>query len=305
MSAMRWSHAPMIVAHGGAWEIPGEITEDAVRGVRNALAAGWAVLERGGSAVDAVEAAVVVLEDDETSDSGRGSHLDQDGRVTVDAMLMDGATLAAGSIMAASRIRNAIRAARAVMERSPQLYFVGEGADRFAEEAGLAPIDNDELIVPRERARWEAMRSGQVPVPDWARAIAADTVGAVAMDASGHLAAGTSTGGKLFKPVGRVGDSPIIGSGGYADDELGAVSCTGDGEPIARLVLAKWAADRLGTGADPNDAARAAIQRLADRLEATGGMIVLDREGRPGAAFSTPNMAWGWRSDTGEHATTG
>lgn len=301
--ASRWSHAPIIVVHGGAWEIPGTITQDAVRGVRDALGAGWAVLERGGSAVEAIEAAIVVLEDDETYDSGTGSHLDQDGQVTLDAMIMDGGTLAAGSVMAMTSVRNPIRVARAVMERSPQVHFVGPGADRFAEQAGFASISNEELIVPRERARWEEIR--RTGPPDYALALSHDTVGAVALDGSGHLAAGTSTGGKLFKPAGRVGDSPIIGSGGYADDELGAVSCTGDGEAISRLVLGKWAVDRLGAGLDPDAAAHAAMDRLHARLGATGGLIMLDREGRHGAAFTTPNMAWGYRRADGEFATTG
>jgi L-asparaginase / beta-aspartyl-peptidase len=290
------------VVHGGAWEIPGEIGDDVVAAIRRSLAAGWQVLTHGGSAVEAVEAAVVVLEDDELFDAGRGSHLDQDGGVTLDAMLMDGSTLAAGSILAAKTIRNPIRAARLIMERSPHVYLAGEGADRFAADHGLDRIENADLIVARERARWEQLRDAARPVT---HALGHDTVGAVAMDSSGHLAAGTSTGGKLFKPVGRVGDSPIIGSGGYADDELGAVSCTGDGESIARLVLAKWALDRVGDGVDPQAAARAAVTRLEQRLGATGGLIVIDRDGHHGAAFTTPNMAWGVRTVTQENATTG
>ena len=267
MSTTVWRTEPVLLVHGGAWDIADELTDAQLVGIRAALGAGWAILRGGGSAVDAIEAAIVVLEDDEDFDAGRGSFVDQDGRVTCDAMFMDGSTLAAGAVAGATTIRNPVRAARRVMERAPQVYFVGEGADRFAATHGLESIANDALITDAERARWERLRAGHRPDKP-----SHDTVGAVALDAHGHLAAATSTGGSIYKPPGRVGDSSIIGSGGYADDELGAISCTGDGEAFMRLVLGKWALDRLADGLDAQAAAEAAIQRLARRLGGHGGL---------------------------------
>jgi beta-aspartyl-peptidase (threonine type) len=296
---------PVLLVHGGAWDIPDGLRGEHVDGIRAALAAGWAVLSAGGSAVDAVEAAVIVLEDDELWDAGYGSVLDEDGHVTVDAMIMDGSSLGLGSIAGASTVKNAVRVARRVMERSEQTVFVGAGADRFAEEQGFEPIANESLIVERERAEYERRRAhAREGAGAGAGGHGHDTVGAIALDAAGHVAAATSTGGKTFKPVGRVGDSPLVGSGGYADDELGAVSCTGDGEAIMKLVLGKWAVDRIGEGMDPQEAAAAAMERLATRLGATGGLIVLAPDGRSGAAYSTPRMAWGRRDARGEYATT-
>jgi L-asparaginase / beta-aspartyl-peptidase len=306
VTTTRWRVEPVLLVHGGAWDIPDGLRDEHVDGIRAALAAGWAVLSAGGSAIDAVETAVVVLEDDEKWDAGYGSVLDEDGHVTLDAMIMDGSSLGLGSIAGASTIKNAVRVARRVMEHSEQTVFVGVGADRFAAAHGFEPIPNESLIVEREREEFERRRAH-------ARAAASigagaghghDTVGAIALDAAGHVAAATSTGGRTFKPVGRVGDSPLVGSGGYADDELGAVSCTGDGESIMKLVLAKWAVDRVGEGMDPQEAATAAIERLATRLGATGGLIVLAPDGRSGAAYSTPRMAWGRRDMRGEYATT-
>lgn len=304
MTTTRWRVEPVLLVHGGAWDIPDGLRDEHVDGIRAALAAGWAVLAAGGTAVDAVEAAVVVLEDDEQWDAGYGSVLDEDGHVTVDAMIMDGSSLGLGSIAGASTIKNAVRVARRVMERSEQTVFVGAGADRFASEQGFEPIANDSLIVERERTEYELRRAHAHASAGAGGGHGHDTVGAIALDAAGHLAAATSTGGKTFKPVGRVGDSPLVGSGGYADDELGAVSCTGDGESIMKLVLGKWAVDRIGEGMDPQDAAAAAVERLATRLRATGGLIVLSPDGRSGAAYSTPRMAWGRRDMRGEYATT-
>ena len=286
------------MVHGGAGEIPDDAVDAHVAGVRAALDAGWRILERGGSAVDAVEAAIVVMEDDEAFDAGRGSFLNRDGRVQLDALIMDGASLAVGAVGAVETIRNPIRVARAVMEHSPQVYFVGEGAERFAADHGFAPIDNAELVTSRERHRYEEAR-------DLASPIVQDTVGAVALDIHGNLAAGTSTGGTTYKPVGRIGDSSIVGCGGYADNELAAVSCTGEGEAIMRLVLGKWAVDRVAEGHTPQEAAHAAIARLGSRLRARGGLILLDRLGRPGMAFNTPHMAWGVRTVASINASTG
>jgi beta-aspartyl-peptidase (threonine type) len=293
---------PVLLVHGGAGTIPDDVVDAFDAGVRRATEAGWVVLERGGSAVDAVEAAVVAMEADGAFDAGRGSILNRDGRVELDAMIMDGATLAAGAVAAVETVEHPIRVARAVMERIPQVYLVGRGAERFAADHGFEPIDNDLLITPRERRRFEEARQRRAAEPGLDEpagtggTIGHDTVGAVALDVDGNLAAGTSTGGMAYKPAGRVGDSSIIGSGGYADNESAAVSFTGDGESVMRLVLGKWAVDRVADGLAPEDAADAAIERLDARLGARAGLILLDRRGRIGIAFNTPRMAWAVRS---------
>src|ERR1700680_2785709 len=190
---------PVLVVHGGAWAIPDDMVEAHLNGVRNALAAGWEVLTRGGSSLDAVEEAVVVMEDDETFDAGRGSFLNRDGKVQLDALIMDGATLRAGGVGCVEHLRNPVRAARKILSESPHVYFVAEGAERFAAEHGIHLCDNTDLIIPREidRLREFQARPADDPNELFAPAISHDTVGAVALDSSGNIAAATSTGGTL------------------------------------------------------------------------------------------------------------
>jgi L-asparaginase / beta-aspartyl-peptidase len=285
-------HLPVLLVHGGAWAIPDDMAEAHVNGVRHAVAAGWKVLGGGGSATDAVEAAIVVMEDDETFDAGRGSFLTSDGRVQLDALMMDGATLRAGGVGCVERIRNPIRAARLVLDQSPHVYLVAEGAERFAHQHGLPLCANEELVIEREveRLREVQQQAAAGKPPEFFAEH--DTVGAVALDRTGNVAAATSTGGTLNKTPGRVGDSSLIGCGCYADNESAAVSTTGWGEPIMKLVLAKWAADRVREGVPPEAAARTAIERLEKRLAGHGGIILLDARGRFGLAHNTPRMAW-------------
>jgi beta-aspartyl-peptidase (threonine type) len=322
--------------------MPDDAIEAHQRGIANALAAGWNALQRGGTSVDAVEAAVTVMEDDDTFDAGRGSFLTRDGRVQLDALLMNGADLRTGGVACVERLRNPIQAARLVLERSPHVYFVGAGAERFATQHGMRLVDNTELIVPRERDRLMAFQRNEAaggadttfsgnseftstpattvadPALDEAaleaevdRALpeafqmedptlhSHDTVGAVALDQYGNLAAATSTGGTLSKSPGRVGDSSLIGCGCYADNLSAAVSLTGWGEPIMKLVLGKWAVDRVATGASPQDSASAAIDYLFRRLGGHGGIILLGPDGRIGIAHNTPRMAWGIATEAG------
>ena len=289
---------PVLVVHGGAWAIPDDMVEAHLNGVRNAAAAGWRALERGGSALDAVEAAVVMLEDDETFDAGRGSFLNRDGKVQLDAFIMDGATLRGGGVGCVERLRNPVRAARKILSDSTHVYFVAEGAERFAEEHGIGLCRNEDLIIPREVARLrEYQAQGTNHGNDlFAPAISHDTVGAVALDAKGDIAASTSTGGILNKDPGRLGDSSLIGCGCYADNESAAASTTGWGEPIMKLVLAKWAADRVAAGNLPQWAAQEAMNYLKQRLNGHGGIILLDGQGRFGIAHNTPRMAWAIRT---------
>lgn len=273
------------------------MTEAHRQGVGNALAAGWRVLEGGGSALDAVEEAVVIMEDDETFDAGRGSFLNREGKVQLDALIMDGATLRAGGVGCVERIANPVRAARKILSESPHVYFVAEGAERFAAEHGIPLCRNEDLVIPREVQR---LREYQAQPADAAKSdndlfaptISHDTVGAVALDCEGNLAAATSTGGTLAKAPGRLGDSSLIGCGCYADNASAAASTTGWGEPIMKLVLAKWAADRVASGSIPDWIAAEAINYLKDRLNGHGGIILLDTNGRFGIAHNTPRMAW-------------
>lgn len=284
-----------MLVHGGAWAIPDEMVDAHLAGVRRAVAAGWAVLKSGRTAVEAVEAAIVVLEDDETFDAGRGSCLNSDGVVQLDAMMMEGHTLRAGGVGCVERIMNPVRAARKVLEDSPHLYFVGPCAERFAAEHGIPLCDNSELIIERERERLKhAKAQVQLNVPE--EFVGHDTVGAVALDIHGHIAAATSTGGTLNKTPGRVGDSSLIGCGCYADNDSAAVSTTGWGEAMMKLVLGKWACDRVKAGIAPDKAAVEALDYMKRRLKGNGGMILLDPHGNYGIAHNTPRMAWAMKS---------
>src|SRR5208282_1454134 len=237
-------------------------------GVEAACAQGWQVLQNGGGCLDAVEAAVMAMEDDEAFDAGRGSFLNMDGRVQLDALIMDGATLRAGGVGCVEHIRNPIRAAKKILTESPHVYFVGTGAERFAQEHGIELCSNDELVIEREVERLrEAKKQAYLKMPDeFGPTRSSDTVGAVALDAQANIAAATSTGGTLNKAPGRVGDSSLIGCGGYADNRSAAVSTTGWGEPMMKLVLAKWTADRVENGMAPQEAAQQALYYLRARL---------------------------------------
>lgn len=311
---------PILVIHGGAWAIPDEVVASHLEGLEQSLAAGWAALSKGGSALDAIEEAVAAMEEHEAFDAGRGSFLNSDGKVQLDALMMDGATLRAGGVGCVERLRNPVRAARRILHDSAHVYFVGEGAERFAEEKGATLCDNAELIIPREVERlreykeklaqgggtdndlFAAIPSEEHPDPvpgEPGSTLGHDTVGAVALDAEGNIAAATSTGGILNKTPGRVGDSSLIGCGCYADNESAAVSTTGWGEPMMKLVLAKWTADYVAAGHAPEAAAAEAIAMLKRRLGGHGGLIVLDRAGRWGIHHNTPRMAWGVRTEAG------
>jgi beta-aspartyl-peptidase (threonine type) len=291
---------PSLIVHGGAWDIPDEAVAACNEGCRAALAAGWAVLTSGGSALDAVEAAVIVLEDDPVFDAGYGSHLNADGKVECDAILMDGASLRAGAAAGLQHIKNPIRLAHKIFEHCPHLMLIADGAERFAQKSGVPLCDPSELISPAEHAAWLECREDE-HAAEHHRGHEQGTVGAVAMDRDGRLFAATSTGGTCCKLPGRVGDSPLIGCGCYADAEAGGVSCTGYGEAIMKIVMAKTVADFLRRAPSLGEsnarlaerAAQDAVDLLARRGKGTGGLILLDRDGTPAFAFNTPRMAYG------------
>lgn len=307
---------PSLIVHGGAGNIAAESAEGTRAGIRRALEAGWKILSGGGAALDAVEAAIVVLENDPFFNAGTGGNLNRDGRVQLDAIIMDGASLKAGAVAAVERIRNPIRLARLIQEKSPHVLLVAAGAETFAVENGIALCDPEELITDRARATWRKYRQ---ELASFEQEKHKGTVGAVALDSHAQFAAGTSTGGTPYKFPGRVGDSPLIGCGCYADVDSGGVSCTGDGEGIMKIVMAKTAVDLLRdphtlspyrqqddgkpilaadfktSGATIAEAvADAVIRKLAHRAHSTGGLILLDREGHPAVAFNTPAMAYGY-----------
>ncbi|NIV38920.1 MAG: peptidase T, partial [Anaerolineae bacterium] len=221
------------IVHGGAGDIPAELHEAHLQGVRRAVEAGWELLETGGSAMDAVEVAITIMEDDEAFDAGRGSFLNADGQVELDAGFMDGTGLQVGAVASVQFIQNPIQLARTVMEKSKHVLLVGQGAQRFAHKMGFASCALTDLAVPREFERWQKTLFGKTSSAREVSNLPSDTVGCVALDRAGHIAAGTSTGGTPNKMPGRVGDVPMVGCGFYADDQIGGASSTGEGENIA------------------------------------------------------------------------
>lgn len=292
---------PTLIVHGGAWRIAEETHADHIAGTRAAAQAGWHVLCHGGSALDAVEIAVSAMEDDPVFDAGVGSVLNRAGDIEVDAMIMDGRTLALGAVAAVRGIKNPVRLARVIMQDTDHCVLVAEGARRFAEEKGIRLCAAAELTVPREIERFRKLQE----VPDYHLSDEftpdpMDTVGAVAIDQAGNIAAATSTGGVHFKLPGRVGDSPLVGSGAYADNLTGGASATGHGESIMRVLLSKTATDALGRGMGAQAAAEWAIRHMHERVKGYGGLILVDHRGNTGFAYNTPHMAVAWVDSQGE-----
>lgn len=265
---------PAIIVHGGAGPIKDDSLPARLDGCKAAAFAGWKILEQGGSSLDAAEAAVAVLEDNPLFNAGTGSTLNSLGKIETDAAIMDGASLRAGSVAAVSGVKNPIKLARRVMEDGRHVMLAGDGALLFARQNGFPECAPESLIVESERTRWDSKHG---------------TVGCVAFDSAGKLAVATSTGGIFNKLPGRVGDSPLIGCGTYADRD-GAVSCTGHGEAIVRVVLAREAVRLLENGIEPGAAASAAVAKLQRQTGSTGGLILIDRRGRIGYARNTTCM---------------
>jgi beta-aspartyl-peptidase (threonine type) len=297
---------PALIVHGGAWDIPDEAVEACLAGCQRALSAGWSVLAAGGGALDAIEAAIIVLEDDPVFDAGYGSHLNLDGQVECDAIVMDGQTLRAGAAAALHHVKNPVRAARIILEHCPHMMLVADGAEHFAKQNGVPLCKAEELVSETEWDAWMKCKKDE-HAAEHHRGHEQGTVGAVAIDRDGRLFAATSTGGTCCKLPGRVGDSPLIGCGCYADGEAGGVSCTGYGEAIMKVVMAKSAADFLrspdGHANGAMLAAKKAVELLAARTKGTGGLILLDRDGQPGFAFNTPRMAYGYVKPDGTFFT--
>jgi L-asparaginase / beta-aspartyl-peptidase len=287
----------VLAIHGGAGvirraDLSARAEARTLAALERSLRAGYGILEDGGPALDAVIAAVTVMEDSPLFNAGRGASCNADGDHELDASIMEGATLAAGGVACVRRIRNPIVAARAVMEKSPHVLLAGEGAERFARRNGVA------LVAPE----YFRVRRG-LPAPKRASGTeeeAHGTVGAVALDRAGNLAAGTSTGGIANKLPGRVGDSPIVGAGTWAENSACAVSGTGIGEFYMRTCLAYDVAARMRYSREPlARAAAGALGRLA-RIGGTGGLVAIDARGRVAAPFNTEGMYRGWIARGGE-----
>lgn len=298
-------HPIAIVVHGGAGNLSRDTLtpekEAACRAaLEEALQAGYRILERGGTSLDAVEAAIAVLEDSPWFNAGRGAVFTSAGTHELDASIMDGATLQAGAVAVVRRVRHPIRLARLVMERTPHVLLVGDGAESLAQEAGLEMVAPEWFDTPERRQRWQKRRSegedasGSAPAatePEGKHG----TVGAVALDRRGHLAAGTSTGGLTGKRPGRVGDSPLIGAGTYARDATCAVSATGQGEFFIRLAVAHEISARIEHRGLPLAGATASVIAEVEQLGGEGGVIALNRHGQVAMPFNTRGMFRGWR----------
>ncbi len=276
-----------ILVHGGAGAVPEARRAAHTEGCRRAAAAGAAALRSGASALVAVELAVRALEDDPLFNAGTGACLNAEGRVEHDASIMEGTRLGAGAVCAIDGFSQPISIARAALEDGRHVLYAGPGARAFALARGFVPVGDEALITPAARAAFEAVR-GQDGASGWA----GGTVGAVALDARGGLAAATSTGGLINKRAGRVGDSALIGAGTYADDEAGAVSTTGHGEGMIRIAAAHTAAAAMARGESAEVAASLVIARLTAKIGTNGGLIAVDHARRWGLARSTDTMSW-------------
>lgn len=287
------SPRPAIIVHCGAWAIPSEEKEDHRLGSLRAAEIGWQVLEDGGSSLDAVRAAIRSMEDNRALNSGAGSVLTAAGHVELDAGLMSGTTLDAGGVAAIRNRANPIEAAHAVLE-SKYTLLVGGGAQTFLDKAGVPSVDPDSLIEPREQVRlMHALERDPGDGIDFGSAGVsgpADTVGAVAVDRIGRVAAGASTGGICGKPPGRMGDTPVPGAGFYADDLSGGAACTGWGEPLLRMGMARRVVD-LAREHNAMDATWLAMQEFEKRFAGRGGVILIGRDGTIGYSYNTPSMA--------------
>ena len=265
---------PSIIVHGGAGPIKDDSLEPRLAGCEKAALAGWQIIAHGGAALDAVEAAVVMLEDNPLFNAGTGSTLNSLGKVEMDAAIMEGQSLRAGAVAAVSGIKNPIKLARQIMEDGRHVMLAGDGALIFARQIGFAQIAAESLISDRERKRWQSAHG---------------TVGCVAFDREGKLAVATSTGGIFNKLPGRVGDSPLLGCGTYASN-YGAVSCTGHGEAIMRILMARGALEYLQDGVEPFAAAQRAVNDLQQLTGSTGGLILIEPSGRVAYARNISHM---------------
>ena len=297
---------PVIIIHGGAGTIDRGLltdsTETLIRtALQSALNAGYSVLSNGGTAMDAVEAAIIVLENSPEFNAGKGAVMTDIGTHELDASIMDGSDRNAGAVAGVTTVRNPIKAARAVMLDSPHVMLSGEGANIFAKNEGLEQVENSYFTTPNVEKRWDDSHKGEGNNQEKSRFSKFGTVGCVALDQNGNIAAGTSTGGMMNKKYGRIGDSPIIGAGTYADNENCGVSCTGHGEYYIRVGVAKEISDQMKFG---NKTLKQAVDYTLNEslggMNAEGGIIALDKDGNFELVFNTPGMYRGFKNSEDE-----
>ncbi len=280
-----------LILHGGAGPWEKDNHPQVLAGMHDALIIGWNILQHGGSALDAVEQATIRLEDHPLFDAGVGSYLNDMGEVEMDALITDGRSRDFGAIAAVMQVKNPITLARFIMQKSGHRFFVGAGAEKLAIDYGLKLVPNFSFVTEEEFADFRRRLSEQDPVIPQGHG----TVGAVAIDANGHIASATSTGGSPHKKKGRVGDVPIYGAGGYSDDRYGGASSTGIGENIMRHVLSKQVIDRIAAGVSATEAANSAVDEVAAHIpNPEVGVIALDTTGKLGAAHTTAHMPIAW-----------
>ena len=297
---------PVMVVHGGAGNVAPERSKPVMEGVQVAATIGFKILRNGGTALDSVMKAVMSLENNGAFNAGYGSSLNIEKKVEMDASIMDGRTLQAGAVALIKDVKNPVCLARIVMEKTDHVFIAGEGAEKLATMFNLeraSPVT--ELRLRYYESQKKALLAGQYGLPRLFQLVKtypellaeSDTVGAVALDKDGNVAAATSTGGFPLKLPGRIGDTPLIGCGNYADNEVGACSATGVGETAIRLVLAKTVCTYIESGKTPEEAVQQAIRLVNRRISAeyhSMGAIALDIHGRIGAAHNSPNLCWAY-----------
>jgi beta-aspartyl-peptidase (threonine type) len=290
-----------VIVHGGAWDIPTEVHDAHLRGIRKAAQTGIKCLERGSDAVSTVIEVVKYLETDPAFDAGCGSFLNMNGEVEMDAIVMNGIDLSSGAVAAIQNVEHPVESAELVRTKTEHILLCAQGATDFAHQHGISFWPTENLLVGRERERYELLKKKKNldRRKFFEHARGRDTVGAVVMDCDGNIAAATSTGGTPNKLPGRVGDSPVIGAGAYADNHCGGASSTGYGESILTVLLAKTATDYMQNNSSAQKAAHNAIRILADRVSGRGGVICIDRNGSAGFDYNTPYMVRAIATETG------
>ncbi|MEM4293036.1 MAG: isoaspartyl peptidase/L-asparaginase family protein [Thermoplasmata archaeon] len=276
-----------LIVHGGAWDIPDELVDAHIKGVRKAIEIGADMLKRDCSAEEAVEAAIAYMEDDPAFDAGKGSFLNRDGEIELDAIMCHGTKMCFGSCMCVKTVKNPIKLARMLMSEDEVSILAGRGAEEYARTHGLEIVSNDYFVVERERRRFEELKARKLHP---AAFFHHGTVGCVALDKDGNIVAGTSTGGTPNKLPGRVGDSPVLGAGAFANRVAGA-SATGYGEAILRCLLTFRACEAVERGKTPARACKDALKFLERNTALFAGLILLRNDGATGFAYNTPRMA--------------
>lgn len=301
--AARRSIMPVVVIHGGAATISPDEVQLRLEGVKRAANCGYEVLQSSnGTALDAVEAAVRVMEDDPVFNAGLGASLTRTGKIELDALIMEGTRMKAGSVAGISKVANPVTLSRHIMEKSDHVLMIGDGAHKFADEVGMPTTKPKALITKLSCERLNYFKTFMTAINDGVKNSSDhDTVGAVAVDSAGHVACATSTGGITAKQEGRVGDSPCVGSGGFADDFIGAVSTTGHGEAIMRVCLARHITGLMQQGMTAQEAAVAGLEYMKNRVQGYGGVVVVSSKGDIGVHFTTKNMSWAYRKGSVVH----